>query len=137
MLHSAKEGVPRGRFFVTAAPKPSAETFFCLRGARRLRIPFSLFLQNKKGTLRVPFLFWRREGDSNPWYGDYRTHDFQSCSFGQLGHLSVNRCSLYQIVSKKSSPETEIFLTFFPTAGMFAYLYEKNDKLPILIDGNT
>ena len=30
---------------------------------------------------------WRRDGDSNPRYGDIRIHDFQSCSFGQLGHL--------------------------------------------------
>lgn len=47
--------------------------------------------------------FWRREGDSNPWYGGNRTHDFQSCSFGQLGHLSKQQSVLYQNKSKKSS----------------------------------
>ncbi len=54
---------------------------------------------------------WRREGDSNPWYGDYRTHDFQSCSFGQLGHLSTYRKLLYQIISEKSSL---IFVFVYP-----------------------
>ena len=37
---------------------------------------------------------WRRDGDSNPGYGYYRTHDFQSCSFGQLGHLSIIQFSV-------------------------------------------
>ena len=32
---------------------------------------------------------WRRERDSNPRYQSPGTHDFQSCPFGQLGHLSV------------------------------------------------
>ena len=41
-----------------------------------------------RNSIKITVDLWRREGDSNPWYGDYRTHDFQSCSFGQLGHLS-------------------------------------------------
>ena len=72
--------------FICALPKNVPQARF-LNG--RLRIPFSLIKKE-----RVPdgySLFWRREGDSNPWYGDYRTHDFQSCSFGQLGHLSNYR----------------------------------------------
>lgn len=44
--------------------------------------------KSKKSLAKNDKTLWRREGDSNPWYGDYRTHDFQSCSFGQLGHLS-------------------------------------------------
>ena len=32
--------------------------------------------------------FWRRARDSNPRVGVYPLHDFQSCSFGQLGQLS-------------------------------------------------
>ena len=32
---------------------------------------------------------WRRGWDSNPRPRFLRGHDFQSCSFGQLGHLSV------------------------------------------------
>ena len=31
---------------------------------------------------------WRRDGDSNPRNRFSGLHDFQSCSFGQLGHLS-------------------------------------------------
>ena len=38
-------------------------------------------------TARFDFI-WRREGDSNPRYPGKGTHDFQSCTFGQLGHLS-------------------------------------------------
>ena len=39
----------------------------------------------------TPFLYkwWRRERDSNPRYTFRCTHDFQSCTFGQLGHLSI------------------------------------------------
>ena len=55
-----------------------------------------------RNSIKITVDLWRREGDSNPWYGDYRTHDFQSCSFGQLGHLSKYRSILYQINYEKS-----------------------------------
>ena len=42
-----------------------------------------------KNTTRVFFVFWRRARDSNPRTGYSPLHDFQSCSFGQLGQLSV------------------------------------------------
>lgn len=32
---------------------------------------------------------WRRDGDSNPRSRFNGLHDFQSCSFDQLGHLSL------------------------------------------------
>ena len=35
------------------------------------------------------YKWWRRERDSNPRYTFRCTHDFQSCTFGQLGHLSI------------------------------------------------
>ena len=35
---------------------------------------------------------WRRDGDSNPRSRFNGLHDFQSCSFDQLGHLSIEYC---------------------------------------------
>ena len=46
-------------------------------------------LKKQKNTARVFFVFWRRARDSNPRTGYSPLHDFQSCSFGQLGQLSV------------------------------------------------
>ena len=43
----------------------------------------------------------------------WRLHDFQSCSFDQLGQLSncSNACLLYLNISKKSSPNFKKYLT--------------------------
>ena len=59
-----------------------------LRCSLLVRIPCP-YLKNKKNTARVFFIFWRRARDSNPRTGYSPLHDFQSCSFGQLGQLSV------------------------------------------------
>ena len=48
----------------------------------------SLFLYKKNSTFTVLF-FWRRARDSNPRNRFSSLHDFQSCSFDQLGQLSV------------------------------------------------
>ena len=47
-----------------------------------------LFLPMQKAGLATCFSFWRRARDSNPRTGFDLLHDFQSCSFGQLGQLS-------------------------------------------------
>lgn len=54
--------------------------------------------------------FWRRARDSNSRNRCNGLHDFQSCSFDQLGQLSVCSTSvLYTIIFKKSS----VFSNFF------------------------
>ena len=59
---------------------------------RLLRCSWSSFLipccLKQKNTQKGVFLFWRRARDSNPRVGFDPLHDFQSCSFGQLGQLS-------------------------------------------------
>ena len=46
---------------------------------------------------------WRRARDSNPRSRFSDLHDFQSCSFDQLGQLSISQQSIfYTIFSKKS-----------------------------------
>ena len=57
--------------------------------AEGVRIPFQLFKQKIKTTCLGGSYFWRRARDSNPRNGFGRLHDFQSCSFDQLGQLSV------------------------------------------------
>ena len=44
----------------------------------------------------VPFFIWRRARDSNPRILVEALHDFQSCSFGQLGQPCV--CIWYYIL---------------------------------------
>ena len=49
---------------------------------------------------------WRRARDSNPRNRFSSSHDFQSCSFDQLGQLSITvkqRSLLYITIRKKSS----------------------------------
>ena len=41
------------------------------------------------------FYFWRRARDSNPRNRFSSLHDFQSCSFDQLGQLSVSTVMYY------------------------------------------
>ena len=52
----------------------------------RLRIPCN---KKRNNTIRHCFFFWRRARDSNPRTGVSPLHDFQSCSFDQLGQLSI------------------------------------------------
>ena len=42
--------------------------------------------------------FWRRARDSNPRTGYSPLHDFQSCSFDQLGQLSVSAIKCLYII---------------------------------------
>ena len=50
----------------------------------------NIYKQKRTDTTRVSVLFsWRRARDSNPRTGYSPLHDFQSCSFDQLGQLSV------------------------------------------------
>ena len=57
-------------------------------------------LQKNNGTVFItPYrYFWRRARDSNPRNRFGGLHDFQSCSFDQLGQLSVLPVILYTIV---------------------------------------
>ena len=63
--------------------------------------PFLTFCKQKRtDTARVSVPFsWRRARDSNPRTGYSPLHDFQSCSFDQLGQLSVsaNQMLIYYI----------------------------------------
>ena len=54
-------------------------------------------------TKRYHYLFWRRARDSNPRNAFRRLHDFQSCSFDQLGQLSIifNCLAIIQNLSQK------------------------------------
>ena len=52
--------------------------------------PLLTYQQKIKGIANaIPFIFWRRARDSNPRNRFGGLHDFQSCSFDQLGQLSV------------------------------------------------
>ena len=55
-----------------------------------VRIPcFNQIKKQKVAPYGTTFYFWRRARDSNPRTGFDLLHDFQSCSFGQLGQLSI------------------------------------------------
>ena len=56
-----------------------------------------------RNSIRITVELWRRARDSNPRTGVNPLHDFQSCSFDQLGQLSKQRKLLYTIYKKKSS----------------------------------
>ena len=51
--------------------------------------PCFLIILKRKKHPSVLFPFWRRCRDLNPGNGLSRLHDFQSCSFGQLGHICI------------------------------------------------
>ena len=63
--------------------------------------------------------FWRRAWDSNPRNGFGRLHDFQSCSFDQLGQLSIYSSKHFQsalilyIIDYKKSRVNLYFLSNF------------------------
>ena len=71
--------------------------------------------------LPVKIKNWRRDGDSNPGSGYYRLHDFQSCSFGHLGHLSKQHLLFYHTFSFKSI-FFEIFRFYFCKSSLPASL---------------
>lgn len=82
--------------------------------------PFSNLIGEKekpKALMYQGFRLWRRARDSNPRTGYSPLHDFQSCSFDQLGQLSVSaiKCSyiIYDRAAKIKSffknPELFIF----------------------------
>lgn len=64
---------------------------------------------------------WRRDGDSNPRSRFNGLHDFQSCSFDQLGQLSIRKhrsvisgaLLLYRTNEKKSRGKSNIFYFIF------------------------
>ena len=62
-------------------------------------------LHTKQKTPERVLLFWRRARDSNPRVGFDPLHDFQSCSFGQLGQLSVFNALLLYINKTKNARE--------------------------------
>ena len=75
-LTTSAKTVHRTVFFPQTASAPSLFESLCL------------FLPMQKADLATCFSFWRRARDSNPRTGFDLLHDFQSCSFGQLGQLS-------------------------------------------------
>ena len=59
----------------------------------------AVLLTKNKGYSKCYTLYlWRRARDSNPRNRFGGLHDFQSCSFDQLGQLSVSPVILYTIV---------------------------------------
>ena len=74
-------------------------TVFIGKADRPCSNPLLSYQQKIKGTANaIPFIFWRRARDSNPRNRFGGLHDFQSCSFDQLGQLSVLPVILYTIV---------------------------------------
>ena len=74
-------------------------TVFIGEADRPCSNPLLSYQQKIKGTANaIPFIFWRRARDSNPRNRFGGLHDFQSCSFDQLGQLSVLPVILYTIV---------------------------------------
>ena len=76
LLDYVGENSPPDCFLPQTASAPSLFESLCL------------FLPMQKAGLATCFSFWRRARDSNPRTGFDLLHDFQSCSFGQLGQLS-------------------------------------------------
>ena len=60
--------------------------------------PINNSQKNKGYSKRYTLYLWRRARDSNPRNRCSSLHDFQSCSFDQLGQLSVLPVILYTIV---------------------------------------
>ena len=72
----------------------------------------------------MTFCFWRRCGDSNPRSLVKDLHDFQSCSFGQLGHICKYCFDIITYQSKKSNN----YLALFLTSSSFAKYTEREVK---------
>ena len=65
-------------------------------------------------TKRHYYLFWRRARDSNPRNGFGRLHDFQSCSFDQLGQLSTSLIALLLYITCKEKSRENLINLFLP-----------------------
>ena len=109
----ARDFVPRCRAiaspdgFVAPSAKTVPRTVF-FRSAPSLfdSLTFNSIEKIKGSTYRYYLLFfWRRARDSNPRSRFSDLHDFQSCSFDQLGQLSIYliALTLYTRWHKKSS----------------------------------
>lgn len=102
-----------------------AETVWCTVSILRIALFESLSLQQKtKSHPQVTFYFWRRCGDSNPRSLVKDLHDFQSCSFGQLGHICKYCFDIITYQSKKSNN----YLALFLTSSSFAKYTEREVK---------
>ena len=102
-----------------------AETVRCTVSILRIALFESLSLQQKqKSHPQVTFCFWRRCGDSNPRSLVKDLHDFQSCSFGQLGHICKYCFDIITYQSKKSNN----YLALFLTSSSFAKYTEREVK---------
>ena len=80
-----------------------------------------LFNKETRGTaFAVPRISWRRARDSNPRNRFGGLHDFQSCSFDQLGQLSIrsNECALKREIYYKGKPPEKQGLNCF-SGGFF------------------
>ena len=74
-------------------------TVFIGKADRPCSNPLLPYQQKNKGySKRYTLYSWRRARDSNPRNRFGGLHDFQSCSFDQLGQLSVLPVILYTIV---------------------------------------
>ena len=101
-----------------------AETVRCTVSILRIALFESLSLQQKQKSPAGDFCFWRRCGDSNPRSLVKDLHDFQSCSFGQLGHICKYCFDIITYQSKKSNN----YLALFLTSSSFAKYTEREVK---------
>ena len=98
-------------------------TVYCFYSSNcPVRIP--IFTTKIKSHPQVTFCFWRRCGDSNPRSLVKDLHDFQSCSFGQLGHICKYCFDIITYQSKKSNN----YLALFLTSSSFAKYTEREVK---------
>ncbi len=56
---------------------------------------------------------WRRARDSNPRSRFSDLHDFQSCSFDQLGQLSISQQAIFYYISLEKSSLFQKFSEYF------------------------
>ena len=85
------------------------QTVFFRRQVCSLLVRIPLFvLPKQKAGLTTCFSFWRRARDSNPRTGFDLLHDFQSCSFGQLGQLS-KFISQYSVAAVGNSEQLQYY----------------------------
>ncbi len=119
----ARDFVPRCRAIASLRSLPRRRKGFPEAFSSASLPPCSnpLFLnltKNNNGTKRYRYHFWRRARDSNPRSRFSDLHDFQSCSFDQLGQLSINLfcffvCFIIQQGRGKINTFSSIFLRHF------------------------
>ena len=71
---------------------PQRGSLMCKTAEKPYFKRFSGIEKVHRNSIKITVDLWRRDGDSNPRSRFNGLHDFQSCSFDQLGHLSIEYC---------------------------------------------